>query len=79
MKALGLGFEQKLWAQGYGVVVGCDEVGRGALAGPIVAAVVAFGDEWKVESGKKCGECKTVSCCHRSSGRAWCSISNKTL
>lgn len=32
-------YEQRLWRRGL-VVVGADEVGRGALAGPIVAAVV---------------------------------------
>src|SRR3989344_4249027 len=33
--------EKKLWKQGYKVVVGLDEAGRGALAGPVVAAAVA--------------------------------------
>ncbi len=41
-KAPGLGMERELWAQGYGVVAGIDEVGRGAWAGPLtLAAVVA--------------------------------------
>lgn len=33
-------FEQKLWAQGYNLVAGVDEAGRGPLAGPVVAAAV---------------------------------------
>ncbi|MDD2753061.1 MAG: ribonuclease HII [Candidatus Portnoybacteria bacterium] len=33
-------YEQKLWRQGYDFVVGLDEVGRGPLAGPVVAAAV---------------------------------------
>ncbi|USN53532.1 MAG: ribonuclease HII [Candidatus Nomurabacteria bacterium] len=34
--------EQKLWQQGYQAIVGLDEAGRGALAGPIVAGAVIF-------------------------------------
>lgn len=32
--------EKKLWRQGYEYVVGLDEVGRGPLAGPVVAGAV---------------------------------------
>ena len=32
--------ETRLWAAGYGRVAGIDEAGRGALAGPVVAAAV---------------------------------------
>ena len=32
--------EAALWARGYRVVAGLDEAGRGALAGPVVAAAV---------------------------------------
>lgn len=34
--------EQQLWAKGYRYVAGVDEVGRGAWAGPLVAAAVIF-------------------------------------
>lgn len=34
--------EQGYWDQGVGLVAGVDEVGRGALAGPVVAAAVVF-------------------------------------
>lgn len=38
--------EERLWAQGFRYVAGIDEAGRGALAGPVVAAavVIAPGD-----------------------------------
>lgn len=38
--------EERLWAQGFRCVAGIDEAGRGALAGPVVAAavVIAPGD-----------------------------------
>jgi ribonuclease HII len=32
--------EKQLWRQGYSIIAGVDEVGRGAWAGPIVAAAV---------------------------------------
>lgn len=35
-------FEARLWAQGFGRIMGLDEVGRGCLAGPVVAAGVIF-------------------------------------
>ncbi|MBI5466070.1 MAG: ribonuclease HII [Candidatus Kerfeldbacteria bacterium] len=35
-------YEQKLWRQGYSLVAGVDEVGRGAWAGPVVAAAVVI-------------------------------------
>jgi ribonuclease HII len=34
--------ERLLWASGYPLVAGVDEAGRGALAGPVVAAVVVL-------------------------------------
>jgi ribonuclease HII len=33
-------YEEALWAQGFSRIAGCDEAGRGALAGPLVAAAV---------------------------------------
>src|SRR3972149_6774583 len=32
--------ERHLWSQGFGLVAGLDEVGRGPLAGPVVPAAV---------------------------------------
>ncbi len=37
-----LAYEKKLWAEGFQRVMGVDEVGRGCLAGPVVAAGVIF-------------------------------------
>jgi ribonuclease HII len=34
--------EKKFWQKGFKIVVGVDEVGRGALAGPLTAAAVAI-------------------------------------
>jgi len=39
-------FEQEAWRSGRQEVGGVDEVGRGALCGPVVAAVVVLGEEF---------------------------------
>lgn len=41
----GFRFEKEVQKKGFGVVIGVDEVGRGALAGPVVAGAVAFKKE----------------------------------
>ena len=35
-------FEEQLWSEGFQRIMGLDEVGRGCLAGPVVAAGVIF-------------------------------------
>ena len=42
-------FEKKIYKKGYRVIAGVDEVGRGAFAGPVVAATVAFAPNSKFE------------------------------
>ncbi len=37
-----MSFEEALWHQGYSLVAGIDEAGRGALAGPLAAAALVF-------------------------------------
>lgn len=44
-----LAYEATLRAAGYRAIVGLDEVGRGALAGPIVAAAVVLPDEMTLD------------------------------
>jgi ribonuclease HII len=41
-ESCGLELENELWEKGYKIVAGVDEVGRGPLAGPVVAACVVF-------------------------------------
>lgn len=38
VSGIGLVFEEQAWGDGYKLVAGLDEVGRGCLAGPVVAA-----------------------------------------
>ncbi len=44
----GLGFERELWAHGVQFVGGIDEAGRGALAGPVSAAVVVLPNDPRI-------------------------------
>lgn len=61
-------FERKIWKLGYKVVAGCDEVGRGCFAGPIVAGCVAFPSKSKekdffsvkIDDSKKLSEKKRL-------------------
>lgn len=43
-----LNVENKLWANGYSRVIGLDEVGRGCLAGPVVAAGVILSPDFNI-------------------------------
>jgi ribonuclease HII len=46
---MSLGIEQGLRAQGFNLIAGADEVGRGALAGPLVAAAVILPFDASIE------------------------------
>ncbi len=51
--------EQELHDQGYGCIAGIDEVGRGPLAGPVVAAAVVLPDSFDIlgiDDSKKLSE-----------------------
>lgn len=47
MLSLDLNWERVWWQKGFKSVVGVDEAGRGAMAGPVVAAAVSFCKEHK--------------------------------
>jgi len=44
--------EKKLWKKGYKFVIGLDEVGRGPLAGPVVAGAVILNSKFKIQNLK---------------------------
>lgn len=46
-------FEQKLWERGHRYIVGLDEVGRGAWAGPVVVGAVVFSPHIELPEGIK--------------------------
>lgn len=75
-KSPGLNFERSLWEQGSDVVVGVDEVGRGAWAGPLtVGAVVVPADRrvYKIRDSKMLTEPEREAIFERVSewARAW--------
>jgi ribonuclease HII len=43
-----LAFEKKIWKNGYQAIVGIDEAGRGALAGPVYAGTVILPNNSKI-------------------------------
>ncbi len=43
-------FESELWKSGLKFVGGCDEVGRGCFAGPVVASVVVFASDLRFKN-----------------------------
>ena len=53
--------EKSLIAEGYSLVGGVDEVGRGALAGPVTAALVIFPPDLLLEVVKEVVDSKTLS------------------
>ena len=46
---LGWDIEDAAYAEGYTAVCGCDEAGRGPLAGPVCAAAVIFPENCIIE------------------------------
>lgn len=46
---MNLKYENKLWKQGYDVIAGLDEAGRGSWAGPIVAGIVILPRKFKTK------------------------------
>jgi ribonuclease HII len=50
MKYPDFSYEQKLWQKGFGYVIGIDEAGRGAWAGPIVVAAVVWPQTLKLKN-----------------------------
>lgn len=57
-------FEKELLKKGHLYIAGCDEVGRGPLAGPVVAAAVILDPEVKIDGlndSKKLSEKKRIA------------------
>lgn len=62
-----LRYEKKIYAQGFQVIAGIDEVGRGPLAGPVVAAAVILPKGCKIKhlnDSKKIPKSKHVAIYH---------------
>lgn len=68
-------FEANLWKKGFRAVAGADEVGRGAWAGPVVAAAVAFAPisnfKFKISFSLKIDDSKKLSVGQREKAEVW--------
>lgn len=64
-------FEKEFWKKGFDYVAGCDEVGRGCFAGPLVTGVVVFGKKTVVESGIIINDSKKVKPKQREKASKW--------
>ena len=60
-------FEAKCRRAGYRVIAGIDEAGRGALAGPVVAAAVVLPDELPIEISEAIDDSKKLTAKQRES------------
>lgn len=66
-KSLSIVYEQKKIREGFSFVVGCDEVGRGCLAGPVVAGAVILDLKFKIKDLKYIQDSKVLSPSQRES------------
>ena len=64
-------FEKKVWQEGFKCIAGCDEVGRGCFAGPVVAGVVVFSDKTVVEEGIVINDSKQIRSKTREKATVW--------
>ncbi len=58
---MSLDYERALYKKGYTFIAGCDEAGRGPLAGPVVAAAVIFDKNYRndeIDDSKKLSDKK---------------------
>lgn len=58
-------YEKELYAKGISTVAGVDEVGRGPLAGPVLAACVVLPADWDIpglDDSKNCPKKNETKC-----------------
>jgi ribonuclease HII len=83
-------FEKELWGEGYQIIAGLDEAGRGAWAGPVYAAAVVLPNDERIcnlLSGVRDSKCMTAlqrqrwEGCIKSASVAWAvgSASNEEI
>lgn len=66
-------YEKKFWKQGYKIVAGVDEVGRGCFAGPVVAGCVVFTPDtrYKIPDTIRIDDSKKLRPRQREKGAKW--------
>ena len=66
-----LDYEKKLHKKGFNFIGGVDEVGRGSVAGPLVAACVVFDKRTKIPSDVVIRDSKTMTVRQKENADAW--------
>jgi len=64
-------FENNLWKKGYKFVAGVDEVGRGCLAGSVVAGCVVFASNTKIPKEIRVNDSKKLTAKQREKSGKW--------
>lgn len=64
-------YEKKLWKQGYKLVAGVDEVGRGCFAGPVIAGCALFSKDIKIPEGVVINDSKKLRPSQRKKASGW--------
>ena len=64
-------YEKKLWKKSFRHVAGCDEVGRGCFAGPVVAGCVIFSKSVKKGLAVKINDSKKMTANQREKASYW--------
>ncbi|MCL5775260.1 MAG: ribonuclease HII, partial [Patescibacteria group bacterium] len=62
---MNLRYEKAKLKNGYRYIIGCDEVGRGSLAGPVVACAVVLDLSCKIKDFREIRDSKLVSAKNR--------------
>ncbi len=64
-------YEKKFWKKGYRLIAGCDEVGRGCFAGPVVAGAVVFPKDLEIDKEIVINDSKQVKPRKREKSSLW--------
>jgi ribonuclease HII len=72
MKLPNFSFEKALWEKEFKIIAGIDEVGRGSFAGPVVAGVVVFKKNQKINLKEiNINDSKKLTAKVREKGKVW--------
>ena len=71
MKLPNFSFEKRLWKKGIKIIVGLDEVGRGAFAGPLVVGAVVYKKGFKITKEVRINDSKKLTKLQREKADRW--------
>lgn len=71
MNSLDLNYERDLWEKGHNYICGIDEVGRGAVSGPLVVACVGYSSDVVLRSDLYINDSKKLTQSQRNKAYTW--------